>query len=29
LTYDTIDVLQEQPDLLPTMDAGELRDDMD
>lgn len=29
LTYDTIDVLQEAPELLPTLDFGELRDDMD
>ncbi len=29
LSYDTIDVLQEEPDRLPTMDAGEFRPDMD
>ena len=29
LSYDTIDVLQEDPDLLPTPDFGEFRDDMD
>jgi hypothetical protein len=29
LSYDTIDVLQEDPGLLPTLDFGELRDDMD
>jgi hypothetical protein len=27
--YDTIDILLEQPELLPTLDAGELRDDLD
>lgn len=29
LGYDTIDVLQEEPDRLPTADLGELRPDMD
>lgn len=29
LTYDTIDVLMEDPDLLPTADLGELRADLD
>ena len=29
LTFDTIDVLMEEPDLLPTADRGELREDMD
>jgi len=29
LTYDTIDVLLDYPDLLPTIDLGELREDMD
>jgi hypothetical protein len=29
LSYDTIDVLQERPELMPTLDAGELRDDLD
>ena len=29
LGYDTIDVLQEDPDLLPTRDSGEFRDDLD
>lgn len=29
LSYDTIDVLQDDPDRLHTMDAGELRPDMD
>jgi hypothetical protein len=29
LTYDTIDVLQEQPELMPTLDSGEFREDMD
>jgi hypothetical protein len=28
LAYDTIDVLYEQPDLLHTSDAGELREDL-
>lgn len=29
LRYSEIDVLDEEPDRLPTMDAGELREDMD
>lgn len=29
LTFDTIDVLQEEPERLPTVDAGEFREDMD
>jgi hypothetical protein len=29
LSYDTIDVLQEEPDRLPTLDFGELREDLD
>ncbi|TAK11481.1 MAG: hypothetical protein EPO32_12125 [Anaerolineae bacterium] len=29
LSFDTIDVLDEYPELLPTADAGEFRDDMD
>jgi hypothetical protein len=29
LGYDTVDVLQEEPDRLPTADIGELRPDMD
>ncbi len=29
LSFSEIDVLEEQPDLLPTMDHGELREDMD
>jgi len=29
LTLDTIDVLMEEPDLLPTADMGELREDLD
>lgn len=29
LSYDTIDVLQEEPDRLPTMDSGEYRSDLD
>ncbi len=29
LQYSEIDVLEDFPDMLPTMDAGELRDDMD
>lgn len=29
LTYDTIDVFEEMPDRLHTMDSGELKDDMD
>ena len=29
LTYDTIDVLQEQPELMPTTDSGEFRKDLD
>ncbi len=29
LRFDTIDVLQEEPERMPTIDAGELRPDMD
>jgi hypothetical protein len=29
LGFDTIDVLEEEPERLPTLDFGELRDDMD
>lgn len=29
LTYGIIDVLQDDPDLLPSLDFGELREDMD
>ena len=29
LSYDTIDILQDEPERLPTIDAGELRPDMD
>jgi len=29
LTYGTIDVLQDDPDLLPSVDFGDLRQDMD
>lgn len=29
LSYDTIDILQDEPERLPTVDAGELRPDMD
>lgn len=29
LTFGTIDVLQEQPELLPSVDFGEMREDMD
>ena len=29
LTFDLIDVLQEEPERLPTVDAGEFREDMD
>lgn len=29
LTYDTIDVFEEMPERLHTMDSGELKDDMD
>ena len=29
LSYDTIDILQEEPDRLPTSDAGDFRPDMD
>jgi hypothetical protein len=29
LVFGTIDVLLEQPDLLPSVDFGDLRDDMD
>lgn len=29
LGYDTVDVLQEEPERLPTVDAGEFREDID
>ena len=29
LPYDTIDILQEEPDRLHTLDSGELKEDMD
>jgi hypothetical protein len=29
LSFDTFDVLQEDPDLMPTMDYGEFREDLD
>ena len=29
LSFDTIDILQDEPDKLPTMDVGEFRPDMD
>ncbi|MDH5505745.1 MAG: hypothetical protein OEZ02_00810 [Anaerolineae bacterium] len=29
LSYDTIDILMEEPERLPTMDSGEFRADMD
>jgi hypothetical protein len=29
LTYDTVDVFEEMPERLHTMDSGELKDDMD
>lgn len=29
LGYETIDVLQDEPEKMPTVDAGELREDMD
>ena len=29
VSYDTIDILQDEPERLPTIDAGELRPDMD
>jgi len=29
LSFDTVDVLQDEPEKLPTVDAGEFREDMD